>query len=209
MRVSDLSALEKKIGHLFAVPGLLAQALTHSSYVNEASEKTALSNERLEFFGDAILGLVITEELFHAFSGAPEGKLSIMKSRLVSGSRLAACARALGLGEFILLGKGEERLGGRDKESILSSALEAVVAAVYIDGGIEAARTFIQELFRGELKEPGLAAEQLDDKSRLQKLAQKKYGLMPVYSVTAATGPDHRKEFRVEVRIGDILAASA
>lgn len=209
MGVNDTSALEKKIGHVFASPELLAHALTHSSYVNESAEKTSFSNERLEFFGDAVLGLVVTEELFHAFPDSPEGKLSIIKSRLVSGSRLAAYARSLGLGACLLLGKGEERLGGREKESILSSAFEAVVAAVYIDGGIEAARSFIKQVFGRDLKESGAGAEQLDYKSRLQKLTQKKYGMMPTYVVTATAGPDHRKQFRVEARIGDMLASSA
>jgi len=196
------------IGYAFTSPALIAQAMKHSSYVNEAAEDAALANERLEFFGDAVVGMVITERLYHAFPGFSEGKLSIIKSRLVSGSRLALGARTLGLGEFILLGKGEERLGGRDKDSILSSVFEALVAAIYLDGGLDQARRFIEKVFEGEFKAAG-AGEQLDYKSRLQKFAQKKYGMIPSYAVTAETGPDHRKVFRVEVRVGEFLAASA
>jgi ribonuclease-3 len=185
---------------------LLDEALTHKSYVNERKSPDTKHNERLEFLGDAVLSLVISEHLAVRYSRLTEGALSKLKARLVSEPSLAGAARRLGLGARLKLGRGEELSKGREKTSLLADALEAVIAAVYLDGGLEAGRAFALETLAEELRQietlqtkPGGD----DYKTRLQEWCQKWYDVLPRYVTVRETGPDHQKLFEVEVLVGD------
>jgi ribonuclease-3 len=193
--------LESALRHTFRDRQRLQEALTHASSLNErkGSEPRG-DNERLEFLGDAVLDLIISESLIQRYPEATEGALSKMRARLVSETALARVARRLGLGRFLRLGRGEELSGGREKSSLLADAFEAVVAAVYHDGGFEAARRCVLTLL-----EPELAAElvsgAVDYKTQLQEHCQQLFGQLPLYRVTRESGPDHRKVFQVELMI--------
>lgn len=185
---------------------LLDEALTHKSYVNENRGQDVRHNERLEFLGDAVLSLIISEYLATRYPALREGALSKLKAGLVSESSLAAAARRLDLGAYLKLGRGEERSMGRKKPSLLADGLEAVIAAVYLDGGIKASRTFVLETLAEELRKmesmqttPGRG----DCKTRLQEWCQKRHQLVPRYRTLRETGPDHQKCFQVEVSVGD------
>ncbi len=184
---------------------LLDEALTHKSYVNEHKGASRKHNERLEFLGDAVLSLIISDYLAARYPHLSEGALSKLKARLVSEVSLADAARRLDLGGRLRLGRGEELSGGRDKSSLLADGLEAVIAAVYLDGGIEAGRTFTLEALAEELREieslqtaPGGD----DYKTRLQEWCQRRYEVLPAYVTVGETGPDHHKVFQVEVWVG-------
>jgi ribonuclease-3 len=208
---NDITALEAVLGHRFARPDLLAQALTHSSHAHEAageesSDASHRDNEQLEFLGDAVLSLTTSEALFQRFPAFNEGQLSKMRAHLVSERHLVRAATALGIGDFLLLGKGEEKSGGRQKPALLVDALEAIMAALYLDAGFEAARNFIlknivdPELGRLEASNSaGIAVS--DFKSALQEALQSAGKPQPIYVVTNEEGPDHRKQFTVEARI--------
>ena len=202
--------------HTFTRPELLTWALTHRSLAYETGPETLpdprSDNEQLEFVGDAVLGLAVAESLFHRFSHSREGELTRLRASLVSRRHLGAVAARIGLGEMLLLGRGEEQSGGRQKPALLANALEAVIAALYLDGGLEAARAFIER----HIIEPSLpdlhgalsAGETFsgaigDHKSALQEHLQATGAGQPQYVLTAQSGPDHQKLFRVEVRIPD------
>ena len=207
----DLVALQAALGHHFRQPELLERALTHSSHAHEESKAgetpvQILDNEQLEFLGDAVLGLVTSQLLFERFPAFHEGQLSKLKAHLVSAGHLVRVATRLDLGRYLLLGRGEERSGGRNKSTLLSDAIEAVIAAVFLDAGLERTRQFII----GEILEPELeristetASEfsLADYKSALQELLQSSGRLQPVYATVKEEGPDHRKTFTVEARI--------
>ena len=200
----DLGVLEDLLGYRFKHPELLERALTHSSYANELGgmENGIRDNERLEFLGDAVLGLVISDLLFRS-TPEDEGALTRAKSHLVSARSQALVAPRYRLGEFLRLGRGEEKDGGRTKGSLLANALEAVVGAVYLDGGMGAARRLITEAFGGELR--AYDGERLlrdDPKSYLQELLQARELPAPAYAVVETSGPDHSKDFIVELRVG-------
>jgi ribonuclease-3 len=186
---------EERLGHRFKRPDLLALALTHRSYANE--QGLPGNSERLEFLGDAVLGVLTAEWLFERHPELPEGELSKAKSVLVSERSLADHALSVGLGEALLLGVGEERSGGRQKPSLLADALEAVFGAVWLDGGVEAARQAVRRFLEGAGAVPG-AAKDGDAKTRLQELLQSRGRERPAYRVVAAEGPDHQKRFEVE-----------
>lgn len=188
--------LETVVGYRFKDPGLLRQALSHKSFASESG--TGVYNERLEFLGDSVLAAVVAHQLFAEYPDEPEGSLSKKKSLLVSRPSLAAWAEELGLGAHLYLGVGEESTGGRTRQSLLANALEALIGAMYLDGGYEAAARFIRE-WCGRTHR-GL--EETDYKSRLQELLQKRYKSPPTYEMTAAEGPDHDKVFSIVVRIG-------
>jgi ribonuclease III len=200
---------EQAIGYVFRDSALLDQALTHKSHVNEAKHKHLKHNERLEFLGDAVLTLVISEHLAMLFPESTEGDLSKLKARLVSEVSLATASRRLDLGALLRLGRGEELTQGREKPSILANTLEAVVAAIYLDGGLEAARRFVLRIFTTELQdvqEVGGSAALHDYKTRLQEWCQKEYDTLPHYVIVRETGPDHQKTFEVQLTVrGDIL----
>ena len=196
-------AFEQRIGHAFAQRDLLRRALTHKSYSHEAKHEDIRDNETFEFLGDSVLGFVIGDLLFRRFPTMDEGALSKMKAFLVSSHALAAKARELGMGEVILLGVGEEKSGGRKKDSLLANLFEATVAAVFLDGGIDSARGFIERAFDRDLS--GIKEDDLlfhDYKTALQELAQGRGLPLPEYNVVAEEGPDHDKRFIVEVKVG-------
>ncbi len=202
----DLGVLERKLGHSFHDRGLLEKALTHTSHIYEQPSigPPAGDNEQLEFLGDAILGFAVSEYLVRHNPGYPEGRLSKLKAHLVSAVRLHEVAQELGLGEFLYLGRGEEMSGGRNKKALLSDAVEALIAALYLDAGLEAARGFIEDRVVGGMQaaEEGLDAAVTDHKSALQEMAQALKLPAPRYVVVDEDGPEHSKTFTVEVRLG-------
>jgi ribonuclease-3 len=209
VRIRDeFEALEESIGHRFRDRGTLEHALTHRSRANEDVTGGVADNESLEFLGDALLGFVITEVLFARFPDRDEGQKSKMKGALVSTSTLARQAERLGLGEHLLLGRGEEKSGGRRKQALLADGYEAVIAALYLDGGIDAARSFIVREFELLITEVAGAITIGDDhKSALQEALQGRGDPLPEYVVTAEDGPAHRRVFRIDVRVhGRVLA---
>lgn len=196
-RRQALTDLALQIGYQFNNLELLDQALHHSSWVHEHPDQALGSNERLEFLGDAVLELVITEHLYHRFLEANEGQLSKARSGVVNETRLAATARGLGLGGYLLLGKGEEGQGGRNKPSILADAMEALLAAVYLDGGLEAARSVFMELLAETAERSISRAPKHDYKTRLQEKVQEALHVTPRYKLLETSGPDHDKTFLV------------
>lgn len=200
--------LEAAIGYRFADRKRLRAALTHRSFANERGRDTTADNERLEFLGDAALDLVVGHLLMDLCPDLDEGALSVTRSQVVSEAGLAEVARELGLGAWLYLGRGEERSGGRDKSSILSGAFEALVAAVYLDGGFGAAWSLVSRFFARRLESLDLGSSG-DFKTRLQELSQARHKAAPVYSVVGESGPDHDKMFEVEVRLGDRELARA
>lgn len=200
---------QQAIGYRFGCPALLDEALTHKSYVNEQKDRGGRDNERLEFLGDAVLSLIIGEHVVAALPDASEGELSKLKARLVSEASLARAARGLGLGALLRLGRGEELNQGRDKNSLLANAVEAVLAAIYLDGGLDAARAFALRACAGELEQIGNDAEaQGDYKTQLQEWCQKRYETLPQYETVRESGPDHQKLFEVQVTVqGELVGA--
>lgn len=189
-----MTALEEKLGHKFENPGLLVTALTHTSYANESRNGT-IHNERLEFLGDSVLSVVVSEYLFSHNKKLPEGELTRIRAGLVCEQSLYEFAKQLGLGEHLRLGHGEERSGGRDRPAILADAFEAVIAALYLDGGMAAAKAFILPF----VQEAHRANE--DYKTRLQEVVQQNPEERLRYVVTEESGPDHNKSFTVEVHL--------
>jgi ribonuclease III len=206
--VDDQNELQNKLGVSFQQPELLTQALTHSSYANENPGVAPASNERLEFLGDAILGLIVAENLFRDFPGMSEGEMTRLRSILVKQETLARVAESIKLGNYLYLGKGEEASGGKDKPANLARALEAVVAAVYLDQGSAITEQLVLEILDAELLKTLYQGAIIDYKSQLQELLQAKTQQTPVYNLIETQGPDHNKNFTVEVRLGnDVLAA--
>jgi len=199
----ELAALQETLGTPFNNPSLLEQALVHSSYVNENPAATA--NERLEFLGDAVLGLVIAQELYQRLPQSSEGRMTELRSSLVRGEALARLAGAIGLGGHLYLGRGEEASGGREKPANLAGALEAVIAAIFLDRGFNTARGFILGLMAEELDKVISQGIEPDYKSQLQELIQARHQPAPTYQVIEATGPDHDRSFTIEVRVGDTV----
>lgn len=188
--------LDDALGVRFEDPSIRAAALTHRSYAFE--QELGVNNERLEFLGDAVLGLVVTDMAYNDFPEMPEGELAKLRAAIVNMSALADVARDLGLGDFILLGKGEEMSGGRDKASILADALEAILGALYLDRGLGVARAFIERLFRPRMVAYVRGEGERDYKTILQELASADLHALPEYKISDE-GPDHEKEFTATV----------
>jgi ribonuclease-3 len=203
--LADLAVLQQILGVSFNDPSLLEQALVHSSYVNENPGSALTSNERLEFLGDAVLGSVIAEKLYHDLPSFTEGEMTKLRATLVCRDTLAQAARAIGLGDYLYLGKGEEASGGQHKPVNLAGALEAVIAAIYLDQGAATAKNFILRLFNKELQKVVSQGAEVNYKSQLQELIQAREQQTPAYYVIEATGPDHDRRFTVEVRVGDTV----
>ena len=196
--------LEDAIGYRFNNLGLLQNALTHSSYANERYHNSLLSNERLEFLGDSILGMVVAEHLFRTFPDRPEGELTRMRADMVCEQSLAAVAQRINAGEHLLLGHGEEQGGGRNRPSILADAVESIIAAAFLDGGMQAAEGFISKFILCNVPVSKLKNE--DFKTALQELVQQKKNQILSYALVEESGPDHDKQFRVEVSLnGKVL----
>lgn len=200
-----MAALQVALGHDFERIEHLERALTHASFKNERAD-VAFDNERLEFLGDAVLELIVSALLFRAYPELPEGKLTQFRARVVNAKTLSSMARNLSIGALLRLGVGEERMGGRSRESLLADAFEAVLGAVYLDAGYEVAQRVVTRLYRGWLSrlEEGAAK---DVKSRLQEWAQEHHRVTPQYRVLRVEGPDHASVFEVEVSVGDLIIA--
>jgi len=206
----EFEALQQAIGYRFRDRGLLEHAMTHTSRANEDVSGGVIDNESLEFLGDAVLGFVVADMLFRDFPEYDEGQKSKTKAAVVSTTTLARQAEGLNLGEHLLLGRGEEKTGGRHKQALLADGYEALIAAIYLDGGIEHARTFIVRQFAPLLDDARRAgAGGQDFKSALQELLQARELPLPEYRLVAAVGPDHRKQFEIEVVVrGEPLASA-
>ncbi len=202
----DLKYLEKKIDIVFKNKNLLQEALTHRSYLNENSSWETSHNERLEFLGDAVLELAVTENLFSRFSEYTEGQLTSLRAALVNYQAIAEVARNLNLEEFILLSRGEAKDTGRAREVILANAMEAVIGAIYLDSGYQGVKKiidqFIVDPYLNQIIKNGLYK---DPKSQLQEIAQERLKLTPTYQILEEWGPDHKKIFRMGVYFGDNL----
>jgi ribonuclease-3 len=199
----DVISLQKTLGVSFNDRSFLEHALIHTSYVNENPDAGITSNERLEFLGDAVLGLISAEALYLRQPNLDEGQMTKIRSALVSREALVAMATAHKIGDYLKLGRGEEAGGGRKRPLNLASAMEAVIAAVYLDRGLPAARDFVLRLISPELENVINQGDTVDYKSQLQELMQAKEGQRPEYVMTGASGPDHNPKFTVEVRFGD------
>jgi ribonuclease-3 len=199
-RQAQLGELAQRLGHRFSDIALLDRALTHASQANEA-DADRRDNEPLEFLGDAVLGLTVTDLLHRLDPEGSEGRKSQRRAALVSAPSLARRAEALGLPALLRLGRGEEKSGGREKVAIWADAYEAVLAALYLDGGFEAARRFVGDSFAADAEAPDTAT--IDAKSRLQEQLQARGRALPSYSVLGEEGPDHRRRFRIECRLDD------
>lgn len=193
-----MDALEKQLGYTFQNADLLSQALTHPS---QAAEKAAGSsdNQRLEFLGDAVIQLVLTDHFFHALPDEAEGRLTQLRASVVSRKALARCAARLGMGSFLLLGRGEDANGGRERESNLADAVEAIIGAVYLDGGFEASRATVLRILGEDAEVAPERHHRTNPKGRLQEMLQAIDSVSPIYRVTSEEGPDHSKEFITEV----------
>ncbi|MBN2232633.1 MAG: ribonuclease III [Deltaproteobacteria bacterium] len=202
---ADIDALQRLIGYHFRTPDLLVTALTHRSSCNEPEAAGEHSYERLEFLGDAVIELLISDLLYHRFPAAREGELTRRRTACVNEESLAAQARELDLGRYLRLGRGEETHGGRERDSMLADCFEALTAAVYLDGGFEAGRVLVGRLFGPRLEALTAAVLHRDHKSRLQELAQSRGLPLPEYRLAGTRGPDHRRTFAVEVRVAGEL----
>ena len=198
--------LERALGYRFNNAGQLTDALRHSSFVNEQPQPSITSNERLEFLGDAVLNLAISQLLMERNPDLTEGELSRIRAQLVNETELAAIAREIGLGPHLLLGKGEALTDGREKNSILADATEAVIAAIYVDGGFDAAFGFVENQYRERLSSDNRSRYETDYKSMLQERVQSIHHEVPRYEVVQEIGPDHDKTFRVQMTVAGIAA---
>ncbi len=198
-----INELEKAIGYHFKNITLLQNALSHSSYANERWHDSLRSNERLEFLGDSVLGMLVADHLYRNFPNRPEGELTRMRADMVCEKTLATVANTLELGKHLMLGKGEELNGGRTRESILADAVESVIAACYLDGGMEAAVNFIKRFIL--VKVPVTKLQNVDYKTALQELVQQKKNQVIAYTLVGESGPDHDKHFEVELTINGKL----
>jgi ribonuclease-3 len=194
-----MNQLEKKLGYVFRDRRLLETALTHSSYANESRGQKLFSNERLEFLGDSVLGMLTAEYLFRTRGDLPEGDLTRLRAALVCEQSLVTVARALSLGNWLKLGRGEESGGGRTRTSILADAVEALLAAVYLDGGLDETRRVVENLLFSRARENQQHIS--DYKTLLQELVQREAGQTLAYCLISEAGPDHAKTFQMEVRL--------
>ncbi len=205
--MKDFSIFEKQLGLKFKNKNLLTQAFAHRSYLNENPDFDLDHNERLEFLGDAVIELIVTEELYKKYPEKPEGELTNWRAALVNAKMLTRVAEKLGFNDFLLLSKGEAKEGGKARQYILANTFEALVGAIYLDSGYEKSADFIKKYLiinLAEIIESGLYK---DSKSRFQEEAQEKAGITPVYNVLKESGPDHRKNFVVGVFLSDELVA--
>jgi ribonuclease III len=197
-KTAPIPSLEEQFGYQFQNPLLLAEALTHPSLAYE-THRAHFDNQRLEFLGDAVLQLIFTHELFRTFMDYSEGNLTKLRARLVSRTALAAYARARGIGEHLLMGRGEEASGGRTRSSTLSDAFEALIGAIYLDGGLEAARSVVLRLCADDLARICDEPREVNPKGQLQEMLQALSASSPHYTIISEEGPDHRKTFVARV----------
>jgi len=207
-RLQTLRELEAYLGYRFEDSGLLDNALTHRSFVNENPGLSCKDNERLEFLGDAVLELTVSDMLMKEFPDYTEGQLSKLRASVVNEQPLAELARRFRIGEFLLLGRGEEASGGRMKPSLLANAFESVIAAIYLDGGFYRASALISRLFAPLIEEGAIAAIYRDYKTAAQEICQTRFREVPIYILISETGPDHDKRFETGLVIGERVIAT-
>ncbi|WP_243374471.1 ribonuclease III [Geotalea sp. SG265] len=203
--VKPIADLEQIVSYIFTDRSLLDEALTHPSFVNESGGKVRQDNQRLEFLGDAVIGLILSHELFSRFPGSREGELTKLRASLVDEASLALLAGKIHLGAFLRLGRGEEKSGGRDKPSLLADAYEALVAAIYLDGGMEPAASMVKRHFAPLVENGEMRTTGRDFKTDFQELAHRLCGLAPRYQLQGVSGPDHERIFSVAVLLGEEL----
>ncbi len=203
--MTELDSLQQILGISFKDVSCLKQALIHRSYLNESADPNQESNERLEFLGDALLGLAVADELYQRFPDSPEGDLTQLRSALIQTETLARVARSLNLGEYLMMGKGEKETGGKDKQRNLACTLEALIGAVFIDQGFEAAREFVLRILNDEFAMGSGGDPQRDPKTKLQEKIQSLNQITPAYRIIDSSGPDHARLFTVEVLAGNIV----
>ena len=203
-----ISQLEKKINYKFKLKKLAFKALVHSSYANENSELKIRHNERLEFLGDSVLALVLADDFFNRFTNKREGELSLMLSWLGSESHLTEVAKTINLGDYIFLGVGETKSGGKKRSSLLTDTLEAVIGSIYIDGGFLAVRKVIIKLFDAGLKTVEKDKNQINCKNDLQSILHSRRMPDPIYKIVSTSGPEHNKTFEVEIRVNNNVLGS-
>ncbi len=204
----SLCELETALGYRFSNRDLLVKALTHKSYANEHRDAGARDNERLEFLGDAVLDLAVSETIFAQEPRLAEGEMTRVRAEVVSEPSLAAVARELGVGDHMLLGRGEELTGGREKESLLSDAMEAILGAIFLDGGFDNARAAVDRWMAGRIAAAAREKSGLDAKTRLQELLQAREGRLPRYVLVGSEGPDHARRYHVEVHFDGVAIGS-
>ena len=204
----DLKRLEERLGFSFQTKELLLQALTHRSYLNENRNHPVSHNERLEYLGDAVLELVITEELYNKYPNKPEGELTSIRAAVVNTGSISRAADEIGLGDFLLLSKGEAKDLGRARGYILANTFESVVGALYLDQGYDAAKKFIDQMLFDKIKEVVATSGWYDSKSLFQEKSQEHIGITPTYKTTDENGPDHAKRFTVGVYLGKELVVT-
>ncbi len=207
MSAESLQAFEHKIGYRFSDKDLLVHALSHTSYTNEHELPKTQSNERLEFLGDAVVDMIVSDYLYKNYRDLPEGMLTKLRAAVVCESSFAELAAAMGFGDYILLGRGEEATGGRSRASVLADSFEAVTAAIYLDGGIGQAAGWITERLKAPIRLAASGKAAKDYKTTLQEMVQKGSSGRVSYQVTNEQGPDHAKVFTVEVSIDDVKMA--
>jgi len=205
---APMEELEKRIGYTFKDKTILEEALTHSSYSNELSQKHIIRkcNERLEFLGDSVLSIIVSEYLYEKYQNEPEGKLTNRRRELVCEKALARYANEIELGKYLMLGKGEDKTGGRTNKSILADAFEAILAAIYLDSaekGKESVKKFLMPFVKNEIETFSISGETVDYKTLLQQFTQQSDGELPAYIEVSESGPDHMKRFEVEVRLNN------
>ena len=208
----NVERLQQRLGYTFGDRGILLQSLTHTSYGHEFLQEKSIAlrdNERLEFLGDAILDVVISDLLLETFPNANEGQLSKMRASVVNEKTLAELARNIGLSDYVRLGKGETQTGGQNKPSILSSTLEAVIAAIYLDGGFNAVYPVVRHIFAPMFQSEMGTLPFCDHKTQLQEIVQARHKVTPTYHLMQTSGPDHAKTFEVEVRMNGKAMATA
>jgi len=205
--LADLASLQQILGVRFNDPSLLRQSLIHSSYINENPGTAPDCNERLEFLGDAVLGVIIAEKLYQLLPDAAEGEMTRLRATMVSRKPLSRLAKSIGLDGNLYMGKGEEASGGRQKSSNLAGAIEAVIAAVFLDRGWDSAKDFVLRLFQARLDELVSQPPETDYKSSLQQLIQSQGQLTPAYRIIETSGPSHQPMFTAEVSVGDNILA--
>ncbi len=195
-----MNGFESNLGYVFKNKSLLSLALTHTSYANEAKHAKS-NNERLEFLGDSVLSIIVSKYLFSNFSSMPEGQLSKTRAALVCEKSLSGFAREIGVGKHLLLGRGEDQNGGRNRDSILADAFEAIIAAMYIDGGIEPAEKFVLSFISKQMEQKNISKAFIDYKTELQEIIQQNKEEKVCYVLVDESGPDHDKSFTVEVHL--------
>jgi len=205
-RINNIPQLEHRIEYNFKDKEVVSTAITHSSYANERTNKKIEYNERIEFLGDSVLSLVISEYLYKTYPNLPEGELTVTRAKIVCENSLSKCAVDIGLGNYLMLGKGEELSGGRNKASVLSDAFESVIGAIYIDGGLDTARSFILKYMESVIKSCVEGKLFYDFKTQLQEIIQQTGEQHISYYVIEESGPDHNKAFVTEVRINDVIS---